>query len=524
MAEWAKSVKMLPSKIGTKMLSKYVAITIYIFTLSLIFLMKSPLNIWCQNGESGTDSSVFRTVAFYMSKGYMPYRDIFDHKGPFLYLLNYLGLQISYGHGIWVVELISLFITLILFYKISRLVCGELFSCINIFVAATPLYIYFEGGNLTEEYAMPFISGALYIFCDYFINNKVSRIRLLLCGVSLGAVLLLRPNMISVWCVFCIAVMVNSIKNNNIKELSYFIFWFILGCLAFAAPILIWLIMNEAFHEFVYDYFIFNIMYVQHEAMGTLSNQVNSFVNFINNAAVFIPVIIIFYMAYRKRNLFRISYCIYVAVTFLFISMSGMTYRHYGMILLPMLVYPYANVFLLKETNAGMDKNLLLVVVMYLLVTIAFPAWMEGINNSANVFDSRNEKQEGEIDGLIQFVKEHTTEEDRIVVYGNHNSIYVKSQRLCASKYSYITPVAAVDKGIFPEYYSELQETNPRLIIIPKEYDINDPELSDMRQFIDQNNYYKVKTINGASVYMQNLPGSLYLKEAVSHEIYSNLG
>ena len=504
MVEWAKNVKMLPSKIDLKRLSKYVAIAIYIFTLSLIFLKKSPLNIWCQNGESGIDSSVFRTVAFYMSKGYMPYRDIFDHKGPFLYLLNYLGLRISYGHGIWVIELISLFLTFVLFYKISRLVCGELFSCINIFVATTPLYIYFEGGNLTEEYAMPFISVALYIFCDYFINNKISRIRLLLCGISLGAVLMLRPNMISVWCVFCIAVMIKSIKNNNIKELLYFIFLFILGCLVFVVPILFWIIINEAFHEFVYDYFIFNIMYVQHGTMGTLSNRMNSFVNFMNNAAIFIPIIIIFYRTYRKRDLFHISYCIYVALTFLFISMSGMSYGHYGMILLPMLVYPYANVFLLKETDAGMDKNLLLVVVMYLLVTIAFPAWLEGINNAANVFDSRNEKQDSEINDLIQFVKEHTTKEDRIVVYGNHNSIYVQSQRLCASKYSYITPIIAVDKVISLEYYSELQETNPRLIIIPEEYDINDSELSDMRQFLDQNNYYQVEAINGASVYMQN--------------------
>lgn len=39
-----------------------------------------------------------------------------------------------------------------------------------------------EGGNFTEEYAMPFILWSLYIFLDYFLNEKVSGLRILLCG------------------------------------------------------------------------------------------------------------------------------------------------------------------------------------------------------------------------------------------------------------------------------------------------------------------------------------------------------
>lgn len=31
-------------------------------------------------------------------------------------------------------------------------------------ICITPLYTYFEGGNLTEEYALPFIAAALYIY------------------------------------------------------------------------------------------------------------------------------------------------------------------------------------------------------------------------------------------------------------------------------------------------------------------------------------------------------------------------
>jgi uncharacterized protein (TIGR02328 family) len=37
-----------------------------------------------------------RVFAFMVDKGYMPYRDTFDHKGPYVYLLNMLGEKISY--------------------------------------------------------------------------------------------------------------------------------------------------------------------------------------------------------------------------------------------------------------------------------------------------------------------------------------------------------------------------------------------------------------------------------------------
>ena len=77
----------------------------FLFILAFIFLTKSPLHIWIRS-DSDTDSSIFLTVAMMMDRGYMPYRDTFDHKGPLLYLINYLGRHISAYRGIWFVEFI----------------------------------------------------------------------------------------------------------------------------------------------------------------------------------------------------------------------------------------------------------------------------------------------------------------------------------------------------------------------------------------------------------------------------------
>ena len=78
------------------------------------------MHFWLDS-DAGTDQSVFQTVALMMQKGYMPYLDSFDHKGPLIYLINYWGMMINKRHGIWIIEFIAIWITYAALYKIARL-------------------------------------------------------------------------------------------------------------------------------------------------------------------------------------------------------------------------------------------------------------------------------------------------------------------------------------------------------------------------------------------------------------------
>lgn len=199
-----------------------------IFIFCFLFLMQSPLNLFCEYGNSTTDSSVFRTVATYMLEGGIPYKDSFDHKGPLLYILNYFGMLLGDFKGIWIIEFIGLLITFCFIYKIARMKLNKLNSLFVLFMSTSVLYKYFEGGNFTEEYAMPFIATSLFIFIDYFLNSKITRFRLCVCGASLAAVTLLRINMISLWIVFGIVVFVKGLIEKEYKELvKYFLFVFL---------------------------------------------------------------------------------------------------------------------------------------------------------------------------------------------------------------------------------------------------------------------------------------------------------
>lgn len=217
---------------------KQVVLMMFFAGLTFCFLIISPLHIWT-NGESGTDSSVFMTVAMMMDKGYMPYRDSFDHKGPLIYLINYVGRKIAVYRGVWVLEFLFLLITVCYLYKTARILCRRKIACLVIVVQMALLKRYFEGGNLAEEYALPFISVALFIFMDYFVNQTVNRFRLLICGICFGCVCLLRINMIAVWTVCCIVILTQCIEGKKWKELWEYILYFVLGIMTVGCPIII---------------------------------------------------------------------------------------------------------------------------------------------------------------------------------------------------------------------------------------------------------------------------------------------
>lgn len=91
------------------LLEKFTNTLFFIFVCSILvfaFTIASPIHPFV-GGTPYTDASVFETVAMMMQRGYMPYLDSFDHKGPVIYLLNYIGALLSPMSGVWFVEFFS---------------------------------------------------------------------------------------------------------------------------------------------------------------------------------------------------------------------------------------------------------------------------------------------------------------------------------------------------------------------------------------------------------------------------------
>lgn len=482
---------------------------ICLFVMSIgafLFLQKSPLHPWL-GANAGTDSSVFKTVALMMERGYMPYRDSFDHKGPLLFIINFLGNKISSYRGIWVFELLFMVITIFILYKIARMSCKIVTSYLSAFLSISLLFIYFDGGNLTEEYAMLFISVSLYIFIDYLKNHRISRLRLAICGLCLGGVLLLRPNMISVWFIFLIAVLIQLLREEKYHKILEFSTWFILGMAVILVPIILWLFFNDSLSWCWKAYIEFNKQYISSEnGRITYVEKWNSFFFFFNTTVYLISFSVQAYLCGIKKRKIDFIYMIYLLITSLFLCLSGMKYGHYGMVLIPAVVYPLSQLFAELENIEikQISDAFIFIVGIYMLSFIILPDWITLIDSSASRYAKKDEdKISDEVRTISTLIKDNSLENEAISVYGNWNIIYIISNRIHATRYSYQFPIGTIMPEIMDEYFDELQEEQPKIIVIaPKRYN------ERIKEFLDFNQYdllwnQNESTFDEALVYMK---------------------
>lgn len=310
--------------------------------------------------------------------------------------------------------------------------------------------------------------------------------------------------MVTVWVVFCIAVLLNCFLKKKSNVLGKYILWFAIGGGILIVPVFLWLIIGNAFVPFIKDYILFNMMYVGNEVNSSLYNKYQAFSFFLNNIYVLTSVVVMGYLCKYKKNIFNITYFIYMFVTLWFLGMSGQTYAHYGMIIIPMLIYPFS--YILGMVEKEQNHFITLGVSIYFLGILAFPVWISGVDRTIAVYhDYISEVEEpgnrkDTIGKVTQYIKDNTTADDTITVWGNWNLIYVLSGRFSTSQYSYQFPIQQYDDSILNTYFAELQANRPAIIVIQAGM-----ELGEMETFVVRNYYELANEIDGVKIYKKDV-------------------
>ena len=146
----------------------------------------------------GSDNAMYLTLGTALARGYAPYTQIFDHKGPMLYLLQMLPQLLSGGYStlaVFIQQVIALFLCLRVVSRIARTL-GAYSGVTQLFYLALIASLV-GGGNLTEEYAsLPTLLGAYAALRVFLRPDWTERLfaPALLMGVCTMAAFLLRAN------------------------------------------------------------------------------------------------------------------------------------------------------------------------------------------------------------------------------------------------------------------------------------------------------------------------------------------
>lgn len=125
-----------------------------------------------------TDTNLYFTIGRGMREGLMPYRDLFDHKGPLLFLIYGLAACICDTSflGVYLLEALSLACMLLAAWRLATLFGeGELTLCaIPLTAVVTVACTAFNQGGSAEEFCLPALAVAVTVAMSRFVRGEQS--------------------------------------------------------------------------------------------------------------------------------------------------------------------------------------------------------------------------------------------------------------------------------------------------------------------------------------------------------------
>lgn len=255
---------------GETAMKKRLIDSILFVILSAAFLLffsyyTSPIS-WAE----GFDAAFFRLVGQGMTKGMLPYRDFFDMKGPYLFLLEFLSQKLVYGRlGIFLVQCVFMALSFALMDRSHTVLCPSLNRWIRgcmLLPSMAVMAITLQGGNLTEELCLPpvLLCMALGIrYCGTMEQLPHPWQWGMIYGVCFGVISLIRvTNAVSV-CAVVLTILLNLLFSCQWKSVLQNTAAFLAGLFLSFLPALLYGLRNGILSEMLYQVFGFGFAYAE---------------------------------------------------------------------------------------------------------------------------------------------------------------------------------------------------------------------------------------------------------------------
>lgn len=210
--------------------------------LMLLFASKCsplyPLNDW-------PDANVFLSAGKGMLEGRVMFRDLYDHKGPLLFLLHALCALISFDSflGVWLMEILFFAAFLVIAQRLIALYAGDRAALLVMPLLGLMLLcsISFQMGDSAEELALPMMLYPVYrlMYALRKDGGRTTRWQLGVTGFLLGCVFWLKFTLVGIPAAVCLMLAWLGLKREGIPGALKDIGWMLLG---FAASTLPWVV------------------------------------------------------------------------------------------------------------------------------------------------------------------------------------------------------------------------------------------------------------------------------------------
>lgn len=249
-----------------------VAFLIVTFSTTCSFLYKY---------HSWGDSNIFFTIGKSMLSGLMPYRDLFDQKGPIVFMMHTLAALISYKSffGVYVLQLVNCFVFIVFAYKTNCLLFKKN-NYLNVVLLTVLTYtsIAYSTGDSVEEFSLAIIMYAIYVAVKHSVNDTIpSKLELIMIGITSGLIFWMKYTIIGFYLGWIIIPFYKEVKSKDIKRLIINIGYIALGVIITTVPVFVIFGMNGCLDIMIKSYFLENITSYSGNNLGILGSIYNIF-------------------------------------------------------------------------------------------------------------------------------------------------------------------------------------------------------------------------------------------------------
>lgn len=115
----------------------------------------------------GYDSAMFQTIGKYWAEGYLPYVDLYDHKGPMIFFINALGYGLDGRNGVYIIQVLSIALSEAIACRLLADRLGRGKSLALALLLPFVLAANWQEGNTTEEYILPLLLGSYLLMARW---------------------------------------------------------------------------------------------------------------------------------------------------------------------------------------------------------------------------------------------------------------------------------------------------------------------------------------------------------------------
>ena len=436
------------------------------------------------------DEGIYLTLGQALKKGLVLYRDIHDNKPPLLYLIAALTGSFSIYHLVYFLWGLA---TIFVFYRLASILFPKnqkaMITTTSLFAILTSLPM-FEGNIANAENFMllPILAGFYLIF--KFLSQPTSKAKFSWPWFAAGllfsmAVLFKVPAIFDFLAALMICLLL--IKAKTIKAVIFHLFSLTIGFLAPISLTLVFFGLKQALGQYLTAAFSQNLPYLS--SWGIPEAKIGGFSPEFIFRVFFLVLLLIILFLFRQK----LSLVVKIVVVWFFTSafavlLSTRPYPHYLLQILPPFSLSFGLIFLKENKLVKVIPLILLLFFIFIFKFFNFwyyPNWsyfknfyqyalkMESKQNYLAYFGPQTKS----LYQTADFIRTHTSPEEKIFIWGNQPSIYALARRLPVGRYTVAYHI--IDFKAQTETLNILRFQPPHWLIVSQDENQAFPQLED---------------------------------------------